>query len=42
MKKLNVYATVMNINGKKSNGTEDVCGYQHWRLSTLGTQESFD
>lgn len=32
MKKLNVYSTVVNINGRKSSGCEDASGYQHWRL----------
>lgn len=31
MKKLQVFATVMNINGRKSSGQEDYSGYQHWR-----------
>ncbi len=32
MKKLNVYATVANINGKKSSGCEDNGGYSHWKV----------
>ncbi len=31
MKKLNVYATVANINGKKSSGCEDFSSYNHWK-----------
>lgn len=31
MQKLNVYATVVNINGKKSRGVEDNSSYKHWK-----------
>ncbi len=31
MKKLNVYSTVMNINGRKSNGCEDYSAFNNWK-----------
>lgn len=27
-----VHASAKNINGRKSSGKEDDCGYEHWRL----------
>ncbi len=34
MKKLNVYATIMNINGRKSSGCEDFSGFQNWKAQS--------
>jgi len=40
MKKFQVFATMVNINGRKSSGQEDYGGYNHWRA--LGTGGAVD
>lgn len=40
MKKLQIFATVTNVNGKKSSGKEDFSGYNHWReLGPVGSPD---
>lgn len=35
MKKLQIFAIVTNINGRKSSGVEDFSGYNHWRSTSF-------
>lgn len=42
MKKLQIFATVTNINGRKSSGVEDYSGYQHWRVLSTNSGSVLD